>query len=903
VSSGPAAPTVHDVAIVGAGVVGCAIARELSYRDLRVVLLDQGDDVGNGTSKANTAILHTGFDATPGSLESALVRRGAELLREHAARVGIPLEPVGALLVAWDEQQLAALPQLADKAVANGYRHCEIVDAATLYRLEPHLGPGATGALAVPDESIICPWTTALAYATEAVTGGVRLRLGTRVVAVTQGHPHRLATTTGEIRADHLVNAAGLWSDEIDRSLGHATFTVSPRRGELIVFDKLARGLIGRILLPVPTSRGKGVLVAPTVYGNVLLGPTAQDLTDKTDTDSSATGLEFLQENGRRILPDLAQEEVTAVYAGLRAATEHSDYQLRGYPEQRYVCVGGIRSTGLTASMAIAEHVVALLGEAGLDLPTRAAPAPARLPSIGEDGVRAYQSADQIAGDPAYGQIVCHCERVTRGEIRDALTGPVPAADLGGVRRRTRALNGRCQGFYCGAAVRAMLDPAGAALDPAVAIAPAAPRHAPATTTPRGSAAAQRQVREVDVLVVGAGPAGLAAATALARAGAGRVEVLEREQSAGGIPRHSHHTGYGMRDLHRVMSGPGYARHWTDAAAEAGAAVRSGVTATGWAAPLSVETTSPTGLELVGAKAVILATGARERPRSARLVPGSRPEGVLTTGQLQQSVYLEGAHVGRRAVIVGAENVSYSAAMTLRHAGVEVVAMVTDLEHPQSYPPLQLAARLRYGFPVLTRTRVTGLVGRPRLSGVRIRHDDGRTAVVGADTVVFTGDWIPDHELARRAGLDLDPGTRGPSVDTRLGTSLPGVFAAGNLVHPVELADAVAIEGGHAARSVLRWLAGERPRSRTPVVVQGPVRWIAPNTVDPLGPAPASSRFLFWPTQFLARPILRVCQGDRVLHESRMRRTLVPNRAVGLDAGWVPQVDPSAGPVFVVAGA
>ena len=258
-----------------------------------------------------------------------------------------------------------------------------------------------------------------------------------------------------------MVNAAGLGSDTVDRMFGGDGFTIRPRRGELIVFDKLARTLLRSILLPVPTARTKGVLVAPTVYGNVLLGPTAEDVPDRSETATTAAGLRSLLAAGRRILPGLADEEVTSTYAGLRAATEHSDYQIRVDAGRRYACAGGIRSTGLSASLGIAEHVAGLLGEAGLALKPRPGPAasPPVMPYIGEAGVRPYQDAAAIAADPAYGQIVCHCERVTRGEIRDALASPVPPADLGGLRRRTRAGNGRCQGFYCGAAVSRLLEP------------------------------------------------------------------------------------------------------------------------------------------------------------------------------------------------------------------------------------------------------------------------------------------------------------------------------------------------------------------------------------------------------------------------------------------------------------
>jgi len=451
-----------DVVVVGAGVVGAAIARELSLYPLRVALVDAADDVGDGTSKANTAILHTGFDATPGTLEAALVRRGYDLLGAYAAVAGIPVERVGALLVAWDDQQLSALPALAAKAAANGYHDARIIGAGELYAREPHLGLGAVGALDVPGESIICPWTTPLAFATEALAGGVQILLGTLVQAVTAAEGgssvHVLVTSAGELTTRWVVNAAGLGADLLDRLFGHDGFTITARRGELVVFDKLARSLLHHILLPVPTSRGKGVLVAPTVFGNVLLGPTAEDVGDRSDTATTAAGLTMLTEQGRRILPALLAQEVTAGYAGLRSATEHSDYQIACHPAQRYVAVGGIRSTGLTASLAIAEHVVALMVGGGWDPGERRAAQIPRMPNLGEAGMRPYQDRAAIAADPDYGAIVCHCERVSSGEIRDALAAPVPARTVSGVSRRTRATNGRCQGFFCGARVRAMVE-------------------------------------------------------------------------------------------------------------------------------------------------------------------------------------------------------------------------------------------------------------------------------------------------------------------------------------------------------------------------------------------------------------------------------------------------------------
>ena len=468
-----------DVAIIGAGVVGTAIARTLACQDVSCVLIDAANDVGTGTTKANTAILHTGFDTVPGSLESRLLRRGSALLRDYAQRAGIPVERTGALLIAWNAEQTAELPAIAGKANRNGCTDVRPVGTDELYRREPHLGPGALGALEIPGESIICPWTTPLAYATQALAVGARLRLRCRVTGIRTGDTeHQVVTSTGVVRCRWVVNAAGLYSDVIDRMLGGDGFTIQPRRGELIVYDKLARPLLGSILLPVPTARTKGVLVAPTVYGNVLLGPTAEDVADREERATTGAGLTLLLEAGRRILPGLVTEEVTASYAGLRAATADRDYQIRVDRARRYACVAGIRSTGLSASLGIAEYVAGELAEAGLRLAGKPEPDPPVMPYIGQAGTRPYADAARIAADPEYGRIVCHCERVTRGEIMDALASPLPPADLDGLRRRTRVLNGRCQGFYCAATVAALF--AGTGPVPA----PRSPTQASVTSEP-----------------------------------------------------------------------------------------------------------------------------------------------------------------------------------------------------------------------------------------------------------------------------------------------------------------------------------------------------------------------------------------------------------------------------------
>ncbi|MET0703910.1 MAG: NAD(P)/FAD-dependent oxidoreductase [Mycobacterium sp.] len=451
---------IRDVVVIGAGIVGSAIARAVAGTGLTVTLVEGRADVGDGTSKANTALLHTGFDATPGTLESRLVARGYHLLGEYAEQTGIPVERTGALLVAWTDEEVDTLPKLKDKAQRNGYDACQIVDADEVYRRVPELGVGALAGLTVPGEAIICTWTTNLALATDAVARGAELRRGALVTNVVPSDAHTtLVTTDGDIHARWVINAAGLGADHLDAKFGYHRFTVTPRRGELFVFDKLTRPMVPCIVLAVPSSRGKGVLVSPTIYGNVMVGPTSENLEDRTATGTSEEGFEFLLSKGRALMPTLFDEEITASYAGLRAAIDHDDYLIDVDATQRYVLVGGIRSTGLTSGLAVAEHLMTLLANTDLDVTPRTdLPAAPRMPNIGEAFVRPFEDTARIAADPEYGRIVCFCERVTAGEIRDTFTSPIPPADLDGLRRRTRIMNGRCQGFYCGANTKELLE-------------------------------------------------------------------------------------------------------------------------------------------------------------------------------------------------------------------------------------------------------------------------------------------------------------------------------------------------------------------------------------------------------------------------------------------------------------
>ncbi len=441
---------VFDVAVIGGGVVGCAVLRALTLAGLKCLLLERGADLLSGASKANSAILHTGFDATPYSLELKLMQSGRKHYLEIHEKLGLPLLETDAVLVAWSREEQDKLSKILDRAHTNGVSGVQALSIDDLRQICPYLSHSAVAALRIPGEHIVDPWSAPLAYALQAIENGAHLE---RLAEVTQAvHQHgfwSLTTPRGKFSARLVVNCAGNFGDIVEDLARPSSFHIKPRKGQFVVFDKTARRVVSTIVLPVPTERSKGVVVCPTIFGNVLVGPTAEDQDDRQHATVDTDTLRKLIAEAARIVPELADEPVTATFAGLRPATERSDYIVEALPNEAWITVGGIRSTGLTAALGIAEHVTGLVEEHFLPLAPLKDPVWPRMPNLAEHLPRDHQR-------PGRGSLVCFCELVTREEIEAALSGSLPAGDLGGLKRRTRATLGRCQGFSCLAEVCCM---------------------------------------------------------------------------------------------------------------------------------------------------------------------------------------------------------------------------------------------------------------------------------------------------------------------------------------------------------------------------------------------------------------------------------------------------------------
>ncbi len=436
--------TRFDVAVIGGGVVGLALLRRFAIAGLKCVLLERGSDILSGASKGNSALLHTGFDAPPKSLELRCMKAGyAEYLRIRQ-KLNLPLLESSAIVVAWNESEREALPAIVEKAHKNGVADVRAISPIELRLKEPELAKGALGGVLVPGEHIIDAWSAPLAYAHQALAHGAAIL---RNAEVTGGDfaqdAWTLASKQGNVTASIVINAAGNFGDLVEAMARPPSFRIIPRKGQFVVFDKPAFKLLRAIILPVPTARTKGVVLFRTAFGNLAIGPTAEDQDEREIATCDQDTLNRLKSRAIEMLPALAGIGVNAIYAGLRPASEHKDYVIEAVKDRNWITVGGIRSTGLTAALGIADYVSQLYDKNFTKLPKKSVEqfwTP--VPNLSEDRIRPYMKG---------GEIVCHCELVTRGEIETALAGPLPAGDMGGLKRRTRAMMGRCQGFYCSA--------------------------------------------------------------------------------------------------------------------------------------------------------------------------------------------------------------------------------------------------------------------------------------------------------------------------------------------------------------------------------------------------------------------------------------------------------------------
>lgn len=447
---------IYDVLIIGAGVTGVMTARLLATKNCSVAVCEAECDVAMGATRANSAIVHAGYDCKPDSLKAKLNVRGNRLMKELCAQLGVAIRGVGSHVVAFSEEDVKKLRELHERGLANGVPDLRILSKEELRKMEPNVSDKAVASLWAPTAAITCPYGICIAAAENAALNGVDFYFNFRVAGASQiGGVHYISDGKNEIAARYVVNCAGVHSDEIAEILGENDFpiNVTPRRGEYIVMDKTCGKTANSTLFVCPSARGKGILVSPTVDGNLLVGPNAYPIDDPDDKSTTAEGLAEIIAGAKRLIPSIDVRNAITSFAGVRSTPNIYDFYIR-ISEQlpRVIHAVGVESPGFASSPATAEYLVDLLQDAGLVLTDREDYVPTRR----ADGNHKFfnemtpeEKAEAIRRDPAYGKIVCRCEIVTEGDLTDAIRSPIPAVTIDMLKRRTRAGMGRCQGGFC----------------------------------------------------------------------------------------------------------------------------------------------------------------------------------------------------------------------------------------------------------------------------------------------------------------------------------------------------------------------------------------------------------------------------------------------------------------------
>lgn len=447
----------YDAIVVGAGVVGSAVARELSRRRGNFLVVEKALDVCEGTSKANSAIIHAGFDAEPGTMKAKMNVKGNQMMDQLSEELDIPFKRVGAFVVCFSEEELPKLQELYDRGVKNGVSGMKLLTGDQARALEPNLSEEVAGALLAETSGIVCPFELTLGMAESAAKNGVKFSFDTQVTGLERnGDGWTLHTSQGDLETRVVVNAAGVHSDELHNLVCEEKLHITPRRGEYCLLDRTAGGHVSHTVFQLPGKYGKGVLVSPTVHGNLLLGPTAKDIEEKEDTATTGAGLAEVLEKSALGVKNIPTRQVITSFSGLRAHEDGDDFVL-GESAEGFFDAAGIESPGLTSAPAIGEYLAGLIAQK-LGLPENPEFDPIRkgVPKLKE--MDPEKRAEMIRKNPAYGQIICRCEEVSQGEILDAIHGILGAKTLDGVKRRTRAGMGRCQAGFCSPRVMDLLS-------------------------------------------------------------------------------------------------------------------------------------------------------------------------------------------------------------------------------------------------------------------------------------------------------------------------------------------------------------------------------------------------------------------------------------------------------------
>ena len=782
-----------DVVIIGGGIIGCMVARELARYKVDVLVLERASDVGEGSSKANCGIIHPGFHARGGSLKGISSVEGNALYTQLATELEVPFERVGGLYCAFGPAGMEKLREKQERALLNGAGKLPIIDGDAARALEPRLSKEVIAALEADSTGIISPFALVIACAENAAENGVKFQFNACVERIERdGASWMLHLKDGSaIRAPRVVNTAGDMAAVLDAQVRPADIIVRPRRGQFYVFDKQGEpgkpAPIRHVLYQAQESDEGGTLISPTIDGNILAGPTSENVRYFHQNATDAAGLDHVRRVALKVVPDLDLGEVITSFAGIRAnitnlVKEKKDFIVRA-SAPGFVSTLGIKNPGMTSAPALAKRVVRLLKEDGLVLEEDPRFNPHRKRRVPFLQCSEKEQRVLLKQDPSFGHVLCRCEIITEGDVRRELAGVLPPTDFEGLKHRLRLSMGRCQGAFCKPRVNEILE--GKSVTP-----PDSPSHLHADCS------SERDCLSPDVLVIGGGAAGIAAAIAAARSGASTL-LIERSEYLGGVLPQCIHDGFGLYIYHENLTGPEYLERWINELEDADVDWACSTSVTELAHDSSGFVAQAVGLPLGGpqrirAKSVVIASGCREITRGQMRIPGTRPEGIYTAGTAQYMVNIEHKLPGDKVVILGGGDIGLIMARRMTLSGAEVRLLVakeaTGLvrNHRRCIDPYHIPTRYGWG--------VASIHGYGRLKGVMVApfKEDGSFDMnvreyVRCNTLLISCGLVPERELY--AGVE----------------GAPGLFICGNAESVHDLVDRVSMEALHTGVDAARF--------------------------------------------------------------------------------------------------